>query len=206
MLLSFVLNAGKHGHGMDGLSERYLGHTPMAYKDVCGTGKKQIPFSEVPLDVATQYAAEDADITLRLWKLFKPQLVADKVTTVYETLERPLVPVIAQIEREGIKVDRDHLSRLSSDFAQSMARLEADAYEQAGREFKLGSPKQLGEILFDEMDLPKGARKPKRVPGKRARMFSKRWPLKVMHCRAQLSTGAPFRSSAQPILKRCRRR
>ena len=156
MLLSFVLNAGKHGHGMDGLSERYLGHTPMAYKDVCGTGKKQIPFSEVPLDVATQYAAEDADITLRLWKLFKPQLVADKVTTVYETLERPLVPVIAQIEREGIKVDRDHLSRLSSDFAQSMARLEADAYEQAGREFKLGSPKQLGEILFDEMDLPGG--------------------------------------------------
>ena len=156
MLLSFVLNAGKHGHGMDGLSERYLGHTPMAYKEVCGTGKKEIPFSEVPLDVATEYAAEDADITLRLWKLFKPQLVADKVTTVYETLERPLVPVIAQIEREGIKVDRYHLSRLSSDFAQSMARLEAEAYEQAGREFKLGSPKQLGEILFDEMDLPGG--------------------------------------------------
>ena len=110
----------------------------------------------MPLDVATHYAAEDADITLRLWKLFKPQLVSDKVTTVYETLERPLVPVIAQIEREGIKVDRDHLSRLSSDFAQSMARLEAEAYEQAGREFKLGSPKQLGEILFDEMDLPGG--------------------------------------------------
>ena len=156
MLLSFVLNAGKHGHGMDGLSERYLGHTPMSYKDVCGTGKKQIPFSEVPLDVATEYAAEDADITLRLWQLFKPQLVSEKVSTVYETLERPLVPVIAQIEREGIKVDRDHLSRLSSDFAQSMARLEAEAYEQAGREFKLGSPKQLGEILFDEMDLPGG--------------------------------------------------
>ena len=156
MLLSFVLNAGKHGHGMDGLSERYLGHTPMAYKDVCGTGKKQIPFAEVPLDVATQYAAEDADVTLRLWKLFKPQLVTEKVSTVYETLERPLVPVIAQMEREGIKVDRDHLSRLSSDFAQSMARLEAEAYEQAGREFKLGSPKQLGEILFDEMDLPGG--------------------------------------------------
>ena len=156
MLLSFVLNAGKHGHGMDGLSERYLGHTPIAYKDVCGTGKKEIPFSEVPLDIATKYAAEDADITLRLWQLFKPQLVSEKVTTVYETLERPLVPVIAQIEREGIKVDRDHLSRLSSDFAQSMARLEAEAFEQAGREFKLGSPKQLGEILFDEMDLPGG--------------------------------------------------
>lgn len=156
MLLSFVLNAGKHGHGMDGLSERYLGHAPMAYKDVCGTGKKAIPFSEVPLDIATQYAAEDADVTLRLWQLFKPQLVNEKVSTVYETLERPLVPVIAQIEREGIKVDRDHLSRLSSDFAQSMARLEAEAYEQAGREFKLGSPKQLGEILFDEMDFPGG--------------------------------------------------
>ena len=89
MLLSFVLNAGKHGHGMDGLSERYLGHTPMAYKDVCGTGKKQIPFAEVPLDVATQYAAEDADVTLRLWQLFKPQLVTEKVSTVYENAGAP---------------------------------------------------------------------------------------------------------------------
>ena len=156
MLLSYVLNAGRHGHSMDTLSERYLGHKPMTYKEVCGTGKKQISFAEVPLDIATEYAAEDADVTLRLWQMFKKRLHAETVTTVYERLERPLVPVIAAMEQEGIKVDRDQLSRLSSDFAQSMARLEAAAHEQAGREFNIGSPKQLGEILFDEMGFEGG--------------------------------------------------
>jgi DNA polymerase-1 len=156
LLLSYVLNAGRHGHGMDTLSERYLGHTPMAFKDVCGTGKKQISFAQVPLDKATEYAAEDADVTLRLWQMFKKQLHTEKVTRVYERLERPLAPVIAAMEREGIKVDRDQLSRLSSDFAQSMARLEAEAHEQAGEEFNLGSPKQLGEILFDKMSIEGG--------------------------------------------------
>ena len=110
----------------------------------------------MPLDKATEYAAEDADVTLRLWHLFKRKLPEARVTTVYETLERPLVPVIAKMEREGIKVDRDMLSRLSSDFAQRMAEYEADAYKQAGREFKLSSPKQLGEILFDEMNIEGG--------------------------------------------------
>ncbi|MEL7128932.1 MAG: DNA polymerase I [Pseudomonadota bacterium] len=156
MLLSFVLNAGTHNHGMDTLSARYFGHTPIPFKEVCGSGKSMISFAQVPLDKATEYAAEDADITLRLWQLFKCKLPEARVTTVYETLERPLVPVIADMERAGIKVDRDVLSRLSSDFAQRMAGYEAEAYEQAGREFNMGSPKQLGEILFDEMGLEGG--------------------------------------------------
>ena len=156
MLLSYVLNAGRHSHGMDTLSERYLNHTPIAFKEVAGTGKQQVSFDRVALDKATEYAAEDADVTLRLWQTFKPKLHSEKVTTVYETLERPLVPVLAQMEREGIKVDRDELSRLSSDFAQRMAALEAEAEEQAGRAFNIGSPKQLGEILFDEMGLEGG--------------------------------------------------
>jgi len=156
MLLSYVLNAGKHNHGMDTLSERYLGHSPIPFKEVAGTGKQQVSFDRVALDKATEYAAEDADVTLRLWQTFKPKLHTEKVTTVYETLERPLVPVLAQMEREGIKVDRDQLSRLSADFSQRMAALEAEAEEQAGRAFNIGSPKQLGEILFDEMGLPGG--------------------------------------------------
>ena len=156
MLLSYVLNAGKHNHGMDTLSERYLQHNTIPFKEIAGTGKSQVTFDRIALDKATEYAAEDADITLRLWQVFKPQLRTEKVTTVYETLERPLVPVLARMEQEGIKVDRDHLSRLSSDFSQRMAALEAEAYEQAGREFNIGSPKQLGEILFDEMGLEGG--------------------------------------------------
>ena len=107
MLLSFVLNAGTHSHGMDTLSKRYFEHTPVPYKEVCGTGKSEITFDRVPLDKATIYAAEDADVTLRLWHVFKRKLPESRVTTVYETLERPLVPVIAKMEREGIKVDRD---------------------------------------------------------------------------------------------------
>ncbi len=156
MLLSFVLNAGAHQHGMDDLSQRYFDHTPIAFKDVCGTGKKQISFDRVPLDKATEYAAEDADVTLRLWHLFKPKLHKAHVTTVYETLERPLVQILSDMEAEGILVDRDHLSRLSAEFSQKMAGFEAEAYTQAGREFNMGSPKQLGEILFDEMNLPGG--------------------------------------------------
>lgn len=156
MLMSFALNAGIHGHGMDELSERYLGHKPIAFKDVAGTGKAQRTFAHVALDRATQYAAEDADVTLRLWQHLKPKLRTGEVTTVYETLERPLVPVLAKMEQAGIKVDRQMLSRLSADFAQRMASLEAQAQEQAGRTFNIGSPKQLGEILFDEMNLPGG--------------------------------------------------
>jgi DNA polymerase-1 len=156
ILLSFALHAGMHNHGMDELSERYFHHSPLSFKDVCGTGKKQITFDRVPLDKATEYAAEDADVTLRLWHEFKSKLYKAKVTTVYETLERPLVHVLSDMEAHGIKVDRDHLSRLSADFSQSMARFEAEAHELAGRDFNLGSPKQLGEILFDEMGLEGG--------------------------------------------------
>jgi DNA polymerase-1 len=156
MLISFALNAGIHSHGMDELSERYLGHKPISFKEVAGTGKSQKTFAQVPLDKATEYAAEDADVTLRLWQHLKPKLRTAEVTTVYETLERPLVPVLAAMEQAGIKVDRQMLSRLSADFAQRMAGLEAQAHEQAGREFNIGSPKQLGEILFDEMNLPGG--------------------------------------------------
>ncbi|MGB3625773.1 MAG: DNA polymerase I [Henriciella sp.] len=156
MLLSFALHAGMHGHGMDELSERYFHHSPIPFKEVCGTGQKQITFDRVPLDTATKYAAEDADVTLRLWQMFKPRLHKEKVTTVYETLDRPLIPVLAAMERHGIKVDRDFLSRLSADFQQRMAGLEDAAYKAAGQDFNMGSPKQLGEILFGEMDLPGG--------------------------------------------------
>ncbi|MGH1454435.1 MAG: DNA polymerase I [Paracoccaceae bacterium] len=156
MLMSYAMNAGLHGHGMDALSERYLGHNPIPIKSLIGTGKSAITFDRVPVEEAVKYAAEDADITLRLWELFKPQLHRAHVTTVYETLERPLVPVLAQMEMHGVKVDRDVLSRMSNAFAQKMAGLEAEIHELAGETFNVGSPAQLGEILFDKMGLEGG--------------------------------------------------
>jgi len=156
MLMSYAMNAGLHNHGMDGLSERYLNHKPIEIKSLLGTGKSAITFDRVPIEDAVKYAAEDADITLRLWQMFKPQLHEKRVTTVYETLERPLVPVLAQMERTGIKVDRDTLSRMSNAFSQKMAGLEAELYELAGREFNVQSPAQVGTILFDEMALEGG--------------------------------------------------
>lgn len=156
MLLSYALHAGQHNHSMDFLSNRYLNHAPIPIKPLLGKGKSAVTFDRVPLDLAVKYAAEDADITLRLWQLLKPRLHAAKVTTVYETMERPLIPVLAQMEMSGIKVDRDHLSRMSNTFAQKMAGLEAEIHELAGRTFNVASPKQLGEILFDEMGLTGG--------------------------------------------------
>ena len=156
MLMSYVMHAGLHGHGMDTLSERYLGHTPIPIKPLLGSGKSAITFDKVPLADAVPYAAEDADITLRLWQLFKPQLHRVQVTKVYETLERPLVPVLAAMERSGIKVDRDTLSRMSNAFAQKMAGLEDEIYEMVGRKFNVGSPAQVGEVLFDDMGLEGG--------------------------------------------------
>ncbi|WP_370213149.1 DNA polymerase I [Roseovarius sp.] len=156
MLMSYALNSGIHNHGMDALSERYLAHNPIPIKTLLGTGKSAVTFDKVPIDEAVKYAAEDADITLRLWHIFKPQLHQKQVTTVYETLERPLVPVLARMERHGILVDRDVLSRMSNAFAQKMGGLEAEIHELAGRSFNVGSPKQLGEILFDEMALEGG--------------------------------------------------
>jgi DNA polymerase I len=156
MLLSYALAAGEHGHGMDELSERHLGHTPISYKDVTGIGKAQQSFAEVSLDQATRYAAEDADVTFRLWQRLKPRLWREKVTRTYEWSDRPLVPVLARMERRGIKVDRVELSRMSAEFAGEMARLETEVHAAAGQPFALGSPKQLGEILFEKLGLPGG--------------------------------------------------
>jgi DNA polymerase-1 len=156
MLMSYAMHAGLHGHGMDTLSERYLGHTPIPIKPLLGGGKSAITFDKVPLEEAVKYAAEDADITLRLWQQFKPALHRAQVTRVYETMERPLVPVLAQMERSGIKVDRDTLSRMSNVFAQKMAGLEDEIYQLVGHKFNVGSPAQVGEVLFDEMGLEGG--------------------------------------------------
>jgi DNA polymerase-1 len=165
MLLSYALDAGANReHGMDALSERHLGHACMPFTQVIeyapGARKSDKTFAQVPLGKATEYAGEDADVTLRLWMALKPRLTAERMTTVYETLERPLVRVLADMERAGIKVDRSILSRLTSTFSQRVARLETEIYELAGHKFNLGSPKQLGEFLFDSLKLP-GGRKTK---------------------------------------------
>lgn len=156
MLMSSAMQAGLNGHGMDALSEKYLSHVCIPIKSLLGSGKAQVTFDRVGVDDAVKYAAEDADVTLRLWELFKPQLHRARVTTVYETLERPLVPVLARMEMAGVQVDRDTLSRMSNAFAQKMAGLEAEIQEVAGQPFNVGSPKQLGEILFDKLGLPGG--------------------------------------------------
>ncbi|GJL50823.1 MAG: DNA polymerase I [Nitrospirales bacterium] len=156
MLLSYVLEGGSHGHSMDELAELYLGHTTIKYKDVTGSGKAQITFDQVPLDRAVDYAAEDADITLKLHKILKPRLVRERMMTAYETLERPLIPVLAAMESEGIKVDLSQLKRLSADFVKRQGELEEVIHQLAGRSFNVGSPKQLGEILFDELGLEGG--------------------------------------------------
>jgi len=166
MVMSFDLDAGRSidgiggGHGMDELSTRHLGHTTMTFKDICGSGKKLIPFSEAPLDRATQYAAEDADVTWRLWKHLKPRLALEGGTRVYEMVDRPLVPVVAGMERNGIKVDRGQLARLSDEFGREIARIEGEVHALAGEPFTIGSPKQLGDILFDKLGY-KGGRKGK---------------------------------------------
>jgi len=160
MLISYVLDAGTGSHGMDPLSERWLGHTPIAYKDVAGSGKSAVTFDMVDIDRATAYAAEDADVTLRLWQVLKPRLAAEGLMSVYERLERPLIDVLARMEERGISVDRQVLSRLSGDLAQAAAAYEDEIYELAGEKFTIGSPKQLGDILFGKMGLP-GASKTK---------------------------------------------
>lgn len=156
MLLSYAQEAGMGGQGMDALSKRHLDHEPIPIKTLLGAGRKKITFDRVEIDKAAPYAAEDADVTFRLWKILKPGLVRNRVTRVYEVMERPLVPVLADMERAGVKVDRDALSRLSNNFAQKMAGLEAEIHELAGEKFNVGSPKQLGEILFDKMGMDGG--------------------------------------------------
>ncbi|MEZ5799085.1 MAG: DNA polymerase I [Paracoccaceae bacterium] len=156
MLMSYAMHAGLNSHGMDALSDLYLGHQPIPIKSLLGSGKSQITFDRVGIEDAVKYAAEDADITLRLWQLFKPQLHRARVTTVYETLERPLVPVLAEMEMTGITVDQQTLSRMSNAFAQKLAQYEDEIQEIAGEKFNVGSPKQLGEVLFDRMAVPGG--------------------------------------------------
>ena len=166
MVISFALDAGRGeegiggGHGMDELCQRHFGYTAIAFKDVCGSGKKQIGFHEVPLDRATHYAAEDADITWRLHAHLKPRLAIEGGSKVYERVDRPLIPVVARMEREGIHVDRARLARLSEEFAVEIGRLEGEIHTLAGQEFTVGSPKQLGEILFDKLGY-KGGKKGK---------------------------------------------
>src|SRR5471032_2030033 len=158
MLLSFVLDGGKHGHGMDELAERYLGQKTIKFSDVAGSGAKQVSFDKVPLDKALEYAAEDADVTMQLWAQFKPRIAAERMVTMYETIERPLIPVLLGMEGAGIKVDATELKRLSAEFEKRLAALEIELHKIAGREFNVSSPKQLGEILFDEQKLPGGKR------------------------------------------------
>ena len=166
MVISFDLDAGRGedgmggGHGMDELAQRHLGHTPIAFKDVCGTGKKAILFSEVPIDRATAYAAEDADVTWRLYRALKPRLASEGGTRIYERVDRPLIPVVAAMEREGIRVDRARLAKLSEEFAIEIGRLEGEIHAVAGQQFTVGSPKQLGDILFDKLGY-KGGKKGK---------------------------------------------
>ncbi len=158
MLMSYALDAGKNNHGMDVLSEKHLGHKPIGYHEVTGKGKGSVCFDRIDLARATEYAAEDADVTLRLWRLFKARLVAEGMDTVYETLERPLMPVLAQMERRGIAIDRTLLARLSGEFAQTAARAEQEIAKLAGEGFNPGSAKQLGDILFGKMQLPGGTK------------------------------------------------
>jgi len=158
MLMSYVLEGGLHGHGMDELSELHLSHTPIAFSEVTGKGKDKLAFDCVPVKEATKYSAEDADVTLRLYLLLKPMLREKAKRCVYETLERPLVMVLADMERAGVTVDPDLLRKLSNDFGKQQAALEKQIHKLAGGEFNIGSPKQLGEILFDRMKLEGGRR------------------------------------------------
>jgi DNA polymerase I len=160
IVMSFDLDAGLHGHGMDELAATHLSHSCIAFKDVVGAGKKQLGFHQVDLRAATRYAAEDADVTLRLWRRFRPRLAYESATRVYEMVDRPLVSVLAGMERQGIKVDAAVLARLSDEFSKQIAALEAEIHGIAGFKFTIGSPKQLGDVLFEGMGI-KGGRKGK---------------------------------------------
>ena len=157
-LMSYALDAGRNAHGLDALAERWLGHATISHGELTGSGKGKLAFDQVAIDKATAYSAEDADVILRLWRVLKPRLVAERMTSVYETLERPLVSVLARMERRGISIDRQVLSRLSGDFAQTAARVEAELQEIAGEPINVGSPKQIGDILFGKMGITGGTK------------------------------------------------
>jgi DNA polymerase I len=157
-LMSYALDAGRNAHGLDSLAERWLGHATLTHGELIGSGKNKLSFDQVAIDRATAYSAEDADVILRLWRVLKPRLIAEHMGAVYETLERPLVAVLARMERRGISIDRQVLSRLSGDFAQTAARVEAELQELAGEPINVGSPKQIGDILFGKMGIPGGTK------------------------------------------------
>ncbi|MGD0850265.1 DNA polymerase I, partial [Bradyrhizobium sp.] len=157
-LMSYALDAGRNSHGLDALAEAWLGHAVISHGELTGSGKGKLTFDQVAIDRATAYSAEDADVILRLWRVLKPRLVAERMTVVYETLERPLISVLARMERRGISIDRQVLSRLSGEFAQTAARVEAEIQEIAGEPINVGSPKQLGDIIFGKMGLPGGSK------------------------------------------------
>jgi len=160
MVMSFDLDAGRSGHGLDELAKTHFNHECIPFKQLCGVGSKQITFDKVPLGPATEYAAEDADICLRLWQRLKPRLASENVTRVYEMVDRPLVATVGRMERRGIKVDRDYLAKLSSEFSKEITALETRVYEAAGGPFTIGSPQQLGQVLYERLGL-KGGRKGK---------------------------------------------
>jgi len=157
-LMSYVLDAGRNAHGLEALAERWLGHASLSHGELTGSGKAKLSFDQVAIDRATAYSAEDADVILRLWRVLKPRLTAERMNAVYETLERPLVAVLARMERRGISIDREVLSRLSGEFAQTAGRVEAELQELAGEPINVGSPKQIGDILFGKMGLPGGTK------------------------------------------------
>jgi DNA polymerase-1 len=157
-LMSYALDAGRNAHGLDGLAERWLGHANMTHSEVTGSGKGKLSFDQVAIEKATAYSAEDADVILRLWRVLKPRLVTERMSSVYETLERPLISVLARMERRGISIDRQVLSRLSGEFAQTAARVEAEIQEIAGEPVNVGSPKQIGDIIFGKMAIPGGSK------------------------------------------------
>jgi len=157
-LMSYALDAGRNAHGLDALAETWLGHATVSYGELTGSGKGKLSFDQVAIDKATAYSAEDADVILRLWRVLKPRLIAERMTAVYETLERPLISVLARMERRGISINREVLSRLSGDFAQTAARVESEIQEIAGEPINVGSPKQLGDIIFGKMGLPGGSK------------------------------------------------
>ena len=153
MLMSYVLDAGKNRHNMDTLSEIHLGHKPIVFKDLVGSGKKQLNFSEVEIDKAKDYAAEDADITLRLYKKFQKSLKSEKMINIYETFEKPMLKILAFMEIEGIKIDKEFLKSLSSKFKKKIEKIEKEVFKLSKKEFNIGSPKQLGEILYNELKI-----------------------------------------------------
>jgi DNA polymerase-1 len=158
LLMSYALDAGRGSHKLDSLSEHWLSHAVIGHGELIGSGKNKLTFDQVAIERATAYSAEDADVALRLWRVLKPRLVSERMTAVYETLERPLVSVLARMERRGISIDRQVLSRLSGDFAQTAARVEAELQELAGEPINVGSPKQIGDILFGKMGIPGGTK------------------------------------------------